>query len=75
MSFEFQKGKDGIYEMYITHKENDNLNVVNELKDEYELNVQEQSYMTIKKNLEKQNLSIESEEVLDDNSIIITVNL
>ncbi len=74
LSFEFEKGKDGIYEMHITHKQSDDLSIINELKDEYEMNVQEQSYMNIKKNLEKQNLTIESEEVLEDNSIMITVN-
>lgn len=75
LKFEFEKGKDGIYDMLITHKENDDMTIVDELSDEYRLNVQEQSYMNIKKNLEKQNLSIDDEEVLEDNSIMITVNL
>ena len=75
IKLEFEKGKDGIYDMLITHKENEDMSIVDELSDEYKLNVQEQSYMNIKQNLEKQNLSIESEEVMEDNSIMITVNL
>ena len=75
LKFEFLKDNEGIYEMHITHRENEDLNVVEDLKDEYQLNVQEQSYMNIKKNLEKHNMQIDSEEVLEDNSIMITVNL
>lgn len=75
LSFEFEKGHDDVYEMHITHQRNDDLSVVEELKSEYELNVQEQSYINVKNNIEKQNLTIESEEVLEDNSIMITVNL
>lgn len=75
LDFEFFKGADGVYEMHITHNENANLKVVDDLKDEYQINAQEQSYMNIKDNLEKQNLSIETEEVLEDNSIMLTVNL
>ena len=75
IKLEFEKGKDGIYDMLITHKENEDMSIVDELSDEYKLNVQEQSYMNIKQNLEKQNLSIETEEVMEDNSIMITVNL
>lgn len=75
LNFEFVKNFDGIFEMHITHTENEDLSIVNELKDEYEINAQEQSYIKIKNNLEKQNLSIETEEVLEDNSIMLTVNL
>ena len=53
----------------------ENLEIVDELNEEYQMNVQEQSYMTIKKNLEKQNLTIDHEEVLEDNSIMLTINL
>ena len=75
LQFEFEKDSEGLYEMHITHKGNDELTVVDELNEEYQLNVQEQSYMNIKKNLEKQNLTIDHEEVLEDNSIMLTVNL
>lgn len=75
LQFEFEKDTDGIYKMHITHKKDEDLSVVNDLNDEYQLNVQEQSYINIKQNLEKQNLKIDSEEVLEDNSIMLTVNL
>ena len=75
IQFEFEKNNNGLYVMHIEHKENENLDIVKELGEEYQLNVQEQSYKNIKKNLEKQNLKIDSEEVLEDNSIMLTVNL
>lgn len=75
LQFEFDKNSEGIYIINITHKENETLEIVNELGEEYQVNVQEQSYMNLKKNLENQNLKIDSEEVLEDNSIMITVNL
>ena len=48
LKFEFEKDETGIYVMHITHKENDDLSIVNELGDEYQLNVQEQSYNNLK---------------------------
>ena len=75
LKFEFEKDSEGLYEMHITHNEGEDLSVVDELNDEYQTNVQEQSYMNIKKNLEKQNMKIDTEEVLEDNTIMITVNL
>ena len=75
LNFEFEKDSEGVYIMDITHKENDNMDVVNELGEEYQLNAQEKSYIDLKNKLEKQNLEIDSEEVLEDNSIMITVNL
>lgn len=42
---------------------------------DYKNNVQAYTYENLKKNLDERNLNIESEEVLDDNSIVITVNL
>lgn len=75
LKFEFEKDSEGVYIMNITHKENDNIDIVNELGEEYQLNAQEKSYIDLKKKIEKQNLEIDSEEVLEDNSIMITVNL
>lgn len=45
-----------------------------ELNEEYGLNVQAYTYAKIKENL-TENMSIESEEVLDDDSILLTINL
>lgn len=75
LKFKFEKNEEGLYIMNITHNKDEDLSVVEELNEEYQLNVQEQSYMNIKKNLEKQNLQIDTEEVLEDNSIMLTVNL
>ena len=75
LKFEFEKNDEGVYVMTINHNEEEELGVVKDLGEEYQLNVQEQSYNNLKKKLEAQNLEIDSEEVLDDNSIMITVNL
>lgn len=42
---------------------------------DYKSNVQDYTYENLKKRLNDRNLNIESEEVLDDNSIVITVNI
>jgi len=75
LKFEFSKDEEGLYEMHIIHEENEDLGIVDELNNEYQMNVQEESYMKIKKNLESQNLQIATEEVMEDNSIMLTVNL
>ena len=46
-----------------------------DLGTEYCANAQEISYNKIKERLEKQNLSIDEEEIYDDNTIVLTVNL
>lgn len=46
-----------------------------DLEEEYTLNVQEVSYNKIKERLAQKNLSIDSEEILDDDSIVLTINL
>ena len=46
-----------------------------DISDEYTLNVQEETYLKIKERLEKKNLKIDEEEVLEDDSIMLTVNL
>ena len=46
-----------------------------DINDEYTLNVQEETYIKIKERLEKKNLKIDEEEILEDDSIMITVNL
>lgn len=45
------------------------------LEEEYTANVQEVSYNKIKERLEAKNLSIDSEEILEDDSIVLTINL
>ena len=42
---------------------------------EYTMNAQEASYFKIKEKIEEKNYSIESEEVFDDNTIVLTINI
>lgn len=45
------------------------------IDDDYNRNVQTNTYENLKKNLADKDLNIASEEVLDDNSIVITINI
>ncbi|MBQ2611477.1 hypothetical protein IJF81_03705 [bacterium] len=49
--------------------------LVKDISNEYTINAQEVSYNKIKERLEAQNLSIDEEEILDDDTIVLTVNL
>lgn len=49
--------------------------IINDLNSEYALNVQEETYIKIKERLAKKKLQIDEEEVLEDDSIMLTVNL
>lgn len=46
-----------------------------DLNSEYALNTQEETYIKIKERLSKQNLKIDEEEILEDNTIMLTINL
>ena len=46
-----------------------------DLSSEYALNVQEEAYLNIVEKLKENNMQIEEEEVTDDNTIVLTVNL
>lgn len=71
-----KKEKDKPYTMVATYNKDYGLNeLVENLGSEYASNAQEISYNKIKERLEKQNLEIEEEEVFDDNTIVLTVNL
>ena len=48
---------------------------VNDLNSEYALNVQEEAYLSIVNKLKDNNMEVEEEEVLDDNTIVLTVNI
>lgn len=58
---------------YNTTRKPDNL--IENIAGEYASNAQEISYNKIKERLEKNNLEIEDEEIFDDNTIVLTVNL
>ena len=55
--------------------ENANVEKMNEISSEYAMNVQEESYLSIVKNLKANNMEIEQEEVMDDNTIVLTINV
>ncbi|MBR6298739.1 MAG: hypothetical protein IKR34_05795 [Candidatus Gastranaerophilales bacterium] len=49
--------------------------MLGEISDEYNKNVQEISYNKIKERLEAKNMEINEEEILEDDTIVLTVNL
>lgn len=73
---EFFKPQDLPYKVFMSYNGNKNIdNFLNDINTEYSANVQEISYNKIKDNLEAQNLEIEEEEILEDNTIVLTINL
>jgi hypothetical protein len=72
----FYKMDDLPYKLIISTNPNSNVDeLLNDINNEYAINVQELSYNKIKERLEAQNLNIEEEEIYDDNTIVLTVNL
>ena len=72
----FKKNKDEAYTLKISYNNGYKLDeLVENLGNEYTSNAQEISYNKIKERLEEQNLEIEEEEIYDDNTIVLTVNL
>ena len=68
--------KNEPYKVRITyHNENGVAELLSNLGNEYSTNAQEISYNKIKERLEYQNLEIEDEEVYEDNTIVLTINL
>ena len=64
------------YSLYIEYRNEEKLNTfVLELDEEYKANAQEASYNKIMENLETKNYTVEQEEITDDNTIVLTVNL
>lgn len=49
--------------------------VINDLNDEYGLNIQEMTYNKIKERLDSENMRLESETVMEDNSIVLTIEI
>ncbi len=68
--------EDKPYSLKISAKQSENIDEkVEDLNSEYALNVQEDTYLSVVENLKNNNMEIESEEVMDDNTIVLTVNL
>lgn len=73
----FEKAEsDKAYSMQITYYDDKNINeFVKDISSEYTANAQEISYNKIKERLTEKNLEIYEEEIYEDNTIVLTVNL
>ena len=73
----FEKpAEDKPYNLKISCLENDNAEEkAGDLNNEYALNVQEDAYLHIIDKLKENNMQIEDEEVMDDNTIVLTINI
>ena len=73
----FEKpAEDKPYNLRITCLEHDNAEEkVGDLNSEYAMNVQEDAYLHIMDKLKENNMQVEEEEVMDDNTIVLTVNI
>ena len=68
--------EDKPYNLKISCLEQDNAEEkVGDLNSEYALNVQEDAYLHIIDKLKENNMQVEDEEVMDDNTIVLTVNI
>ena len=73
----FEKDSEGKpYNVKIRCLEQDNAEEkIGDLSSEYAMNVQEDAYLHIIDKLKENNMQIEEEEVMDDNTIVLTVNI
>ena len=64
------------YNVKISCSEQDNAEEkVGDLSSEYAMNVQEDAYLHIIDKLKENNMQVEQEEVMDDNTIVLTINI
>ncbi len=77
MEMKYYRQESGAYSLDITQITNESQcqDVINDLNEEYGLNIQEVTYNKIKERLQQENLQLESETVLDDNSIVLTIEI
>ncbi|MBQ8460009.1 hypothetical protein IJ541_07895 [bacterium] len=73
----YKKENSNGYTLDITQvsDKNECENLINDLNEEYGLNIQEMTYNKIKERLEQENMRLESETVMDDNSIVLTIDI
>lgn len=73
----YKKDGSGGYTLDITQVTNvsECEGLITDLNDEYGLNIQEITYNKIKERLAQENLRLESESVLEDNSIVLTIEV
>lgn len=75
LSFE-KPEKDKPYNLIISCLEQDDAEEKNNnLNSEYSMNVQEDVYLHIIEKLKENNMQIDNEEVMEDNTIVLTVNI
>ena len=67
----------GSYDLEINKITDENVctKVLEDLKEEYSSNVQEMTYRKIKERIKNQNFHISNEEIEDDNSIVLTIDV
>lgn len=73
----YKKDSTGAYTLDITQVSDSSEceDLINDLNEEYGLNIQEVTYNKIKERLNSENMRLESESVLDDNSIVLTIEV
>lgn len=73
----YKKDSAGAYTLDITQVSDSSEceELINDLNEEYGLNIQEVTYNKIKERLNSENMHLESESVLDDNSIVLTIEV
>lgn len=73
----YKKDSSGGYVLDITQvsDKGECEDVINDLNEEYGLNIQEMTYNKIKERLEQENMRLESETVMGDNSIVLTIDI
>lgn len=69
--------ESGNYKMFVKTdcNEEELQELMNNISEQYTSNTQEESYNKIKERLKKHNLEINDEEVLEDNSIVLTIDI
>ena len=77
MDMVYTKNNSGAYSLDIKRVTDADscMNTINDLNNEYGLNIQEMTYNKIKERLDKENMRLEDESVLEDNSIVLTIDV
>lgn len=77
MEMKYYKNDTGAFALDITQisDKSECEDLINDLNKEYGLNIQEITYNKIKERLQQENMRLESETVLDDNSIVLTIDI
>ena len=72
-----KKDGDSSYTLEITRvsSKEECMDLINNLNSEYGLNTQEMTYNKIKERLAQENMRLEDETILEDNSIVLTIDI